>query len=256
MVVSCCQIIFKEYFADSREMIFTLKYHLIYSTIDFTVSRGLPGQRGSGISILQQESGMAKQKKTKRTLQAEETKRKIYNSAIAMIEKKGFENITIQDINSHAGVSVGTFYHYYKSKEDVFFELYRTADEYFEDKVFPVIYSGEFTANERILLFFRSYARFNIENGLEYVSQLYNTKNKFFISRNRYMLDLLIRIIQEGQKKNEIKTELDPEEIMEDLFIVCRGIVFDWCLHEGSYDLEEKMHGHLKRHLPVFSTAE
>jgi len=51
MVVSYCQILFKEYFADSREMIFTLKYHLIYSTIDFTVSRGLPGQRDSGISI-------------------------------------------------------------------------------------------------------------------------------------------------------------------------------------------------------------
>ncbi len=196
---------------------------------------------------------MAQQKKTKRKIQAEETKRKIYQSAIEMIEKKGFENITIQDINRHAGVSVGTFYHYYKSKEDVFFELYRQADEYFENKVFPRLFTGDFTTSERILLFFRSYARFNIENGLEYVSQLYNTKNKFFVSRDRYMLDLLFRIIQEGQKKQEIKGDLDPEEIMEDLFIVSRGIVFDWCLHEGVYDLEEKMHGHLKRHIPVFS---
>lgn len=196
---------------------------------------------------------MIKGKVTKRKLQALETKQRIYKSAIAMIQKKGFDNVTIQDINEHAGVSVGTFYHYYKSKEDVFFELYRIADEFFEDKVFPLLYAEEFTSIERILLFFRNYARFNVENGIEYVSQLYNTKNSFFVSRDRYMLDLLFRIIQEGQKKEELSSEYDPELIMEDLFIVSRGIVFDWCLHNGEYDLEEKLHIHLKRHLVVFS---
>ena len=194
-----------------------------------------------------------KKKKTKRALQAEETKRKIFNSAIELIEKKGFENITIQDINEHAGVSVGTFYHYYKTKEDVFFELYRKADEYFEEQVAPYFKSEDIATGEKILLFFRKYARFNIDNGLEYVSQLYNTKNKLFIARDRYMLDLLKKIIIRGQEKGEIKDNINPEEIMEDLFIVSRGIVFDWCLHNGSYDLEEKMHEHLERHIPVFS---
>ena len=195
---------------------------------------------------------MGQVKKNKRTLQAEETKKKIYESAITMIKQKGFENITIQDINKHAGVSVGTFYHYYKSKEDVFFELYRSADEYFKDTVFPKLFSRDFTASERILLFFKNYAGYNVKHGIEYVSQLYNSKNKLFVSRGRYMLDLLLRIVQEGQKKDEIKNTLDPEEIIEDLFIVGRGIVFDWCLHEGNYDLEAKMHKHLERHLGIF----
>jgi AcrR family transcriptional regulator len=149
---------------------------------------------------------------------------------------------------------VGTFYHYYKTKEDVFYELYRNADEYFEDSVYPLLYSGDLDTAGKILLFFKKYSEYNTENGLDYVGQLYNTKNKFFILRDRYMLDLLYRIITEGQEAGEIKKEIDAEEIMEDLFIVSRGIVFDWCLHDGAYDLAEKMNSHLERHIAVFST--
>jgi len=198
---------------------------------------------------------MAEKRKTKRQLQAEETKKRIYKTAMELIKTKGFENLTIQDINEHAGVSVGTFYHYYKSKEDVFFELYRNADEYFEEQVLPSMYAEEMTSIERILLFFREYARFNIDNGIEYVKQLYNTNNKFFISRDRYMLDLMYRIITEGQQAGELNSELNPEDMMEDLFIVSRGIIFDWCLHDGEYDLMDKMHIHLKRHLSVFKSG-
>ena len=194
-----------------------------------------------------------KKKKTKRTLQAEETKKKIFNTAMDLIKIQGFENITIQDIREQAGVSVGTFYHYYKTKEDVFFELYRNADEYFEGEVFPVLFEKERTAVERILMFFRRYAGFNVSNGLEYVTQLYNTKNKFFISRDRYMLDLLYRIISEGQSSKELRSDIGAEEMMEDLFIVSRGIIFDWCLHDGGYELEDKMHAHLERHIAVFN---
>ncbi len=196
-----------------------------------------------------------KKKKTKRALQAEETRKKIFNSTMDLIEKKGFENITIQDIIEFTGVSVGTFYHYYKTKEDVFFELYRKADEYFEEVVTPLLYTEEISSGERVLLFFRNYAEYNMKNGIEYVTQLYNTKNKFFISRDRYMLDLLNQIVIEGQNSGEFRSDIDSEDIIDDLFIVSRGIIFDWCLHNGSYELCHKMHTHLKRHIEVFSIS-
>ena len=61
---------------------------------------------------------MAKQANTKRQEQARETKNRIYNSAIELMEKEGFDNITIADIREKAGVSVGAFYHYFASKND------------------------------------------------------------------------------------------------------------------------------------------
>ena len=60
---------------------------------------------------------------TKRQLQAISTKKKIYNSAMELMDKRGFENTTIEDISKKADVSVGASYHFYKSKDDIFFEL-------------------------------------------------------------------------------------------------------------------------------------
>ena len=195
---------------------------------------------------------MAEKRVTKRKIQAEETKQKIYEAAIELIEKQGFDNITIQGINEQAGVSVGTFYHYYKSKEDVFFELYRKADEYFKTEVFPLLETGDLSSSEKIVLFFRKYALYNLGNGLEYVSQLYNTKNKFFVAKGRYMLELMQYLISKGQQKGEIKSDMTPREMADFLFTFGRGVVFDWCLHDGSYDLEERMKIDFQRLLPVF----
>lgn len=191
---------------------------------------------------------------TKRKIQAEETKQKIYEAAIELIERKGFDTITIQDINEEAGVSVGTFYHYYKSKEDVFFELYRKADDFFKTEVFPLLEEGDLSFTEKIVLFFSKYALYNIGNGLEYVRQLYNTNNKFFVAPGRYMIELMQYIITDGQKKKAIINEMTPEAITNYLFTFVRGIVFDWCLHDGTYDLQGRIVSDLRRLLPVFMT--
>ena len=49
-------------------------------------------------------------KPTKRQLQAMETKNKIYKAAIEEINKKGFNNVNIEDITTAANVAKGSFY--------------------------------------------------------------------------------------------------------------------------------------------------
>lgn len=195
---------------------------------------------------------MAKQKLTKRQTQANKTKNKIYKVANELMEKKGFNNVTIEDISKKAGVSVGAFYHYYKSKDDILFEIYRRADEYFENEVAHRLEKDDLNTFDRIVLFFKFYGKYNTERGLENVSQLYNTKNKFFIAKNRYMITLLQEIIAKGQEENEIFTEMTPESITEYLFIVSRGVVIDWCLHDADYNLEETMEKFIKRLVVIF----
>jgi AcrR family transcriptional regulator len=41
-------------------------------------------------------------------------------SALSVFEEKGFNNTRIKDITEYAGTSVGNFYNYFKSKEEVF----------------------------------------------------------------------------------------------------------------------------------------
>lgn len=187
---------------------------------------------------------------TKRKVQAEKTRNKIYDVSIRLMKKSGFDNVTIEDISKKAGVSVGAFYHYFASKNDIFNEIYNQGDYYFEKTVAPNLKDG--SSNEKIIRFFKYYAEFNLKNGLDFTKQLYNSQNKLFIKKNRYIQILLQNIIAEGQVKNEISNKMSPEEITDFLFISVRGIIYDWCLHEGDYDLEEAILKYLDQLLIIF----
>jgi TetR/AcrR family fatty acid metabolism transcriptional regulator len=188
---------------------------------------------------------MAKKELTKRQLQAIETKNKIYNIAINLMDKKGFNNITVEEICKKAGVSVGTFYLYFKSKNNIFDEIYKRADDLFQNHVKSAL--QEENSLDRIVEYFKHYGQLNVDTGLETMQQLYTTQNKLFTKKGRYMQTLLQEIIKEGQEKKEISTTMTPEEITDFLFIANRGLVYDWCLHKGKYDLEEALVKFTKR---------
>jgi AcrR family transcriptional regulator len=179
------------------------------------------------------------QKLTSRQLQAQKTKRKIYNAAVDLFSRHGFDNTTIEDISRKAGVSVGAFYHYYPSKTDIYSELYKKIDEYYETVVKAELVEDDFYDN--VIIYFKRYAEYNAARGTDAVKQLFNTLNVLFLDKNRYMYKLLLEIIQRGEEKNQLTKDMTVSEIEEFLLVVARGVIYDWLLHEGDYDLEEKM---------------
>jgi AcrR family transcriptional regulator len=195
-----------------------------------------------------------KKKLTSRQKQAIKTRNKIYKNAITLMESNGFENITIEDICNKAGVSVGSFYHYFKSKNDIFFEIYKRADEYFEENVVENL--NKDNSIDQIILYFKYYATYNMITGLDTVKQLYNSNNKQFIEKGRYLQKLLKDIVENGQKKSEISSSYTSDYIVEFLFISARGLVYDWCLHEGEYNLEDKIIEFVTNILVIFSAKE
>jgi len=58
-----------------------------------------------------------------------ERKKTIYNSALRLIAKKGFEKTTIDEMAIEAGCSKGTFYYYFKSKDDLFEKLQKEMED-------------------------------------------------------------------------------------------------------------------------------
>ena len=183
---------------------------------------------------------MAKQSNTKRQEQARETKNRIYSSAIELMEQEGFENITIAEISEKAGVSVGAFYHYFSSKNDILAEIFHRADEYFSTQVLNSLQQTNIP--DQIVEYFDHYAKFNQTSGVETTQQLFSPKIKFFIKEGRPMLDILFDLIQRGQENNEIRRDIDAKEIVKYLFVMARGVIFEWSLYDGDYDLEARMH--------------
>jgi AcrR family transcriptional regulator len=189
---------------------------------------------------------MAKKTPTKRQEKAVETKNRIYAAAIELMDRKGFERITIADISKKANVSVGAFYHYFDSKNDILAEIFRKADEYYSTRVLPALKANTKSIPSQLIEYFDYYAKFNIASGVEMTQNIFNPKIKFFIKKGRPMHAILEDLIRKGQEKREIRANASPEELARFLFILARGIVFEWSLYEGRYDLKATMHKYIK----------
>ncbi len=187
----------------------------------------------------------------KRKLQAAGTRARIYDAAIREIERHGFENATIGGICKAAGVSVGAFYTHFPSKADIIHEIFRKGDRHFEEVVARQLADPRATA--RILGFFRHYASFNAGSGIEFVRVLYRGLSPQFSDRSRFMIRLLRRLVEEGQAAGELDATRTADEIVDDLFLVARGRIFDWCVREGEYDLVAAMDRTMSLLLPAFA---
>ncbi|BCN31158.1 TetR/AcrR family transcriptional regulator [Anaeromicropila herbilytica] len=193
---------------------------------------------------------MKMQKLTSRKLQAEATKNKLYQVAIELLEKEGFEKLKVEDVCKAAGVSIGSFYNYFSSKYDILSEIFIRADQYFEEEVKDSIKEG--STLDKILEYFDYYAKYNQNVGIDIMKQLYTSNNKIFTQKGRYMQELLKQIISDGQETGEISTTSSPEEICEFLFIAARGVAYDWCIHDGEYNIEEYMHQYMMKLIVIF----
>lgn len=191
---------------------------------------------------------MEERKTTRRALQAEASKHRIYDAAMREFRERGFDRTGIQDICAQASCSVGAFYHHFGSKEGVLEETFRLVDEDFADFArnrLPLTGGGE-----RVVEYFLYYAELVSERiGLDLSKHLYCPGNKLFIREGRSMQTALTGILREAAKKGELSLETDAAEACEWLFVGARGLVFHWCLREGDFDLKEAMRTYARRAL-------
>lgn len=54
---------------------------------------------------------------------------RIFDAAHVLFLERGFKNTSVADIAAIAGVAVGSFYLYFKSKEDIFIQIYTSENE-------------------------------------------------------------------------------------------------------------------------------
>src|ERR1700728_326563 len=73
--------------------------------------------------------------KMKLTQKAEATCAHILDVALDLFRHKGFEQTTMREIAAEAGVSLGSAYYYYESKDDLVMAFYEWAMEAMEPRM-------------------------------------------------------------------------------------------------------------------------
>lgn len=194
---------------------------------------------------------------TSRQIQAQQTKEKIFNASISLLKDMDIEDIKITDIIEAAGVSPGTFYHYYATKWDVYLEAHHFLDDYYEQVVGPNLTQPYI--KDRLLLFFNHYFLFHetFTNSLNFLRIVFHMGNPAF-SRSLYaeydygMLYILRKTIQQGIDDQQLTRDESAVEIAAFLMIAFRGLVFHWCALKGSFDISTELPIYIKRLLRSF----
>ncbi|MGG1663989.1 TetR/AcrR family transcriptional regulator [Brevibacillus sp. NRS-1366] len=181
---------------------------------------------------------------TKRDLDAQETKKKILETAIKLFSEYGIETVTVDDITQHAGVSKGSFYTHFPSKDSVLVEQFNQIDAYYE-KTFQEI-SPQTPASEQLRILIASMCHYcsnvcgvNVMK-VVYMNQisLSDRQNILNKSDQRAVYVLLERIVEWGLRSGEFQVTLDREVLVEYLARFGRSLIYDWCLYDGKEDLE------------------
>lgn len=99
-----------------------------------------------------------------------ETREKIYNTAFKLITERGFDNITVDEICMESGVAKGSFYHYFKSKDDIIVETYKIIDQKYSEL------PSSMTSFDKILITVGFQAKYARMKGVDFVRQIYKSQ--------------------------------------------------------------------------------
>lgn len=201
---------------------------------------------------------MALDVKSPRQLRTEQVKEKIMMSMIDIIRKHGVEYVTVANICKAAGVSVGSFYHHFGSKDELLAHYLIDAFDRRADE-FQRIDSGDVV--EDLLEYYRLYNAFLLDQGFAFIRNFYTNTNKGLYSRRSYLLGTksyvpltrtVHQILLAGQERGQLVPDCDMEQLVYDMSVLEKGVLFDWCLCEGEYDLQVEVARLLRNYLHRF----
>ena len=152
-------------------------------------------------------------------------RRRIMDGALACLQRSGYQDITTRELLAEVGLSTGTFYNYFDSKEQLYEQLAVEALAgdltRIQDPALPVGTSlfgflGEYMMVEPegavAVASFRSGAMAT-PNGAESVARL-----------NRYVVEQFVPLVEKAQADGFVDPTLDAEALVELMDIIWDGL--------------------------------
>lgn len=171
------------------------------------------------------------------------TKEKIFQAAKDILKKKGYEELSIKNICEEAGVSNGSFYHHFKTKDDLL--SYYIEEQPSIDPVILGVPADAAEAKETIIYVYLNYVAYCKELGVEFMAGYYDTKNQALnvaIRTERpYPIVTVQHYVEKAIEAGTIQLAEGIEEFTTDIRMIVIGNVFEWCLRNGKVDFEGNM---------------
>ena len=173
----------------------------------------------------------------KRQKSAVETKRKLISAGLELIKEKGFDAINVEDITKKAGVAKGTFYTYFKRKEDIVMEISRTPFGEIADEIEQMENAELFDKLRHYFRRFMEQVEFcGIQISREWIRNVIDPNNvqetmdskKWF-----YDYEMLESILKNAK---ELKEDTPIESLTHIIISELYGMMLCWCMSDGKFE--------------------
>lgn len=168
------------------------------------------------------------------------TRRRIYDATYHLVREKGLD-YTVTDVCRRSGVSVGSFYHFYKSKEAVAQDIYIFFDEHMEGFLQSLTGSCE----EKIENALCEAVSYSSSLGVQFLQLSINSiasHDGAVVHVESPLFAFLCRTIRESGYSLEEK----PDYYARFLITLFRGTLNWWTVNGGVFDIEKRMRSYVR----------
>lgn len=185
---------------------------------------------------------------SKRDLNNRENRDKLLSAMNQIIEKYDYDTVTIRNLCKISGVSYGSFYNLFKTKEN--FLCYYLTDDFTK-------YMDEYSAThtqkiqmmnplEKSIDIFCCCAKYNMEKGLKFVSAFYSPRNFSLFpdpacQEQEYSFTPLLRLarkyLEQAKVQKLLRPDADINYIVHMYVYIFNGITFNWCISQGKINI-------------------
>lgn len=195
---------------------------------------------------MNQTNELSKQQK-----KSKETKERIFQAAKRILQRDGYEQLSIKNICEEAGVSNGSFYHHFKTKDDLL--SYYIEDQPSIDPSLLDIPQNAASAKKAIIHVYLNYVKYCRELGVEFMAGYYTPKNQalnpVIRTERPYPIITVQTYLEKAVAAGTITLPYSLEEITTDIRMIVIGNVFEWCMRDGKVDFEGNMGRSLSAYL-------
>lgn len=189
---------------------------------------------------------------TNRQLAAAETRKALVEAAKKIICDKGLANTSIEEITEASGVSKGTFYTYFKRKEDIVFELSKGIF----DEILANAKNHEGTIIEKLENYMVCFSGY-IEKGSVKLTQEW-IKNvvdpdisDVGIGKLKKDSFAAAELLQAGVESGSLKIDTPVAQLADTINDLLYGQMLCWSISGGTYSFEERTREFCETYLGV-----
>ncbi|MEA4941684.1 MAG: TetR/AcrR family transcriptional regulator [Oscillibacter sp.] len=187
--------------------------------------------------------------------QGAETKKRLFECAEKLFQQYDYKDVSVEAITKAAGVTKGTFYVHFDSKDTLYIALFSTYVEHldldytaFLDSLPPDLLVADTLmafAGEIIDLMVDKVGYDNLRT--VYQLQLTNALDMHTITGySREIYKLFNDILDRGIQRGEFKTSLPLEILTKHFVMAIRGLTYEWCIRYPDFNLKEQVLAHYK----------